>query len=202
MACWIAYLLVSTVTTVLLVPIEARNKSQPSCGPNGLCTFDEVLAKMGDCFSENWQPDAPASRKSRPITTLDGLELRLTRQMESLSIRVLRGVRRIEDKLKELDAVDSMNKYERYQAAAKQESLQNTQPACPPTQIVEERRPLCPSLFEGIDEWDRCYLFSNFNTTWQHAWDYCLALGSNLVTIETNKEHFLVNLMVKQRNSK
>ena len=48
---------------------------------------------------------------------------------------------------------------------------------------------LCPPGFETLDNWGKCYLFSTFNTTWYEARDFCNALDSEVVGMETIQEH-------------
>ncbi|XP_064619707.1 C-type lectin domain family 4 member D-like [Lineus longissimus] len=202
------YKFVLTVTIICAVAMttESRNITMRACGPRGKCTYDEIMMKVSKCFANHLTIDEEVHGK-KPLTTLDALEARLTRQMEALSIRTLRGVRRIETKMQELTKTGMDRRLVRLDA----EAQGGSQGGLNDQRIISERSILCnergesnkcPTLFTGIDGWETCYLFSNFNATWQQARDYCAALGANLVVMETNKEHYLVNLLIKQKMTK
>nr|AGI60160.1 C-type lectin [Meretrix meretrix] len=55
-----------------------------------------------------------------------------------------------------------------------------------------KNRGQCQQGFVTYDNWNSCYMFSTFNTTWYDARDYCVAMGGDLVSLGSLQEHFLV----------
>ena len=106
------------------------------------------------------------------------LERRLTRSMEDLATRVLRGVRKIEQHI--------IGNHEKRDLRVSARTY----------------RSLCPKGFTTIYNGDSCYLMSNFNATWSEAKDYCTALNSDLIALGSIREHNLISFLIKNSQGK
>ncbi|XP_052247288.1 lectin BRA-2-like [Dreissena polymorpha] len=96
------------------------------------------------------------------------LEYKLTKDMKQLGKRVLRGARKLETMIKKQQTTDTRSG-------------------------VKD----CPQGFIVVDNWLSCYMISTFNTSMYEAREICLALGSDLVSLETSQEHHLLSYLVR-----
>ena len=110
---------------------------------------------------------------------LTELEEKLTRMMEGLSVRSLRHFRKIKTDMGAImSSVRSMSKQDG-------------------GRLREGATSRCPADFISTGTWESCYMFSNFNTSWDDARAFCGALGANLVAIETEKEAFVLDGLIQ-----
>ena len=112
------------------------------------------------------------------IKKLDALENKLIKMMEGLSIRSLRHIRQIKADLREMTA--SMNLLKMKSRGGKK----NGHMTCPPD-------------FIGVSTWPSCYRFSTFNASWHESREYCSAFGANLVALDTMKEAYILDFLIK-----
>lgn len=148
------------------------------------CEYKLTLLPSNKCHDSSFQ----RSRLKRS-TTLNGqeaislasktdslskdfkrLEKKLVKEMRHLSTRVLRGTRKLETIAE--DKLDNLGKKKRK----------------------------CPEGFVSQDDWESCYLFSKFNTSWYTARDFCTALDSDLAALGSMKEHFLLSFLIKNNH--
>ncbi|CAC5420299.1 unnamed protein product [Mytilus coruscus] len=118
--------------------------------------------------------DLEVSRLKRKIGRL---EKKLSESMDDLSKEVTKGFRRMEEKIRDIGTPSHSKREVRY---------------------LSSQTP-CPQDFQLIDvgKLQSCYLLSNFNTTWYEANEYCTALGSDLVALESIQEHYVLTYIVK-----
>ena len=55
----------------------------------------------------------------------------------------------------------------------------------------------CPDEFVGVGRWRNCYRFSNFEASWHEAREYCSAFGANLVSLDSMKEAYIIDYLIK-----
>jgi len=60
----------------------------------------------------------------------------------------------------------------------------------------------CPAEFVGVGTWRSCYRFSMFEASWHEAKEYCSAFGANLLTLETMKEAYIIDYLIKSNTGK
>lgn len=113
---------------------------------------------------------------------LDELERKLTKLMEGLSVRSLRHIRHIRNDLRQLSTSMSL---------LKQQAITTN------SQGKKKRGLTCPPEFVGVGTWSSCYRFSNFNTTWHEAREYCNAFGADLVALDSLKESYILDYLIK-----
>ena len=163
-----------------------------------LCASNECIIKHDDCsyklilkesickakntYGDMLKDAAPLTANSvkqedLPIKKLDHLEKKLTKLMDNLSVRSLRHMRKIRSEMKHMATAIQMMKTSRKRRS--KNSL-----ACPPD-------------FHGFGTWTSCYKFSTFPSIWREAREYCSALGANLVTLETSKEQYVIDYLIK-----
>ncbi len=171
--------------------------NQCSIFHNG-CTYDLVLTNA-QCMNDKVDildrlyRDMPAPMESNvidnmvdevdivPASRMDRLERKLTKMMEGLSIRSLRHIRQIKADLRGMtDTINSLRK------------------GGPKNEAPME----CPPEFISIGTWPSCYRFSTFNATWHQAREYCSAVGANLVTMDTLKEAYILDYLIKSHPGK
>ncbi|WAQ97784.1 CLC4G-like protein [Mya arenaria] len=100
------------------------------------------------------------------------LEHKLSKEMKQLSKRVLRGARKLESLVNEFVDTGKKGSW--------------------------SRSGQCPEGFVTHDDkWLSCYMMSSFNATWYEAREICTALDSDLVSLNSVKEHFLVSFFIK-----
>ena len=116
-----------------------------------------------------------------PIKKLDQLERKLVKMMEGLSVRSLRHIRQIKADLRQMTGTIDLL---RMKTGQKGEPLE------------------CPPKFIGIGTWPSCYRFSSFNATWHEAREYCAAFGANLVAMDTLKEAYILDYLIKSNPGK
>jgi hypothetical protein len=132
--------------------------------PSNNCRNNTVVRSRPKRSEENGQEISDIADKLETLQSeFSKMQHKLVKEMNHLSKRVLRGARRVE-----LLAEDAMPKGQ------------------------GKKKSKCPQGFESFDDWNDCYLFSTFNTTWYDARDYCQAMNSDLVGLQTRKEQFLV----------
>jgi hypothetical protein len=111
------------------------------------------------------------------IEKLSQLENRLIKMMEGLSVRSLRHIRQIKSDLRDMSS--SMNLLKMRSRNGKKGQLE------------------CPPKFVGVGTWTSCYRFSTFNATWHQAREYCSAFGANLAALETMKEAYILDYLIR-----
>lgn len=99
----------------------------------------------------------------------------LDKNMNALSVRLLRGMRRLEQNIKQIMAQKGLN-------------------------TIMPQATKCKQGFISIDNWPSCYLLSNFQTTWFEAKDFCSAQDADMIAMGTVKEHYITSFLI--RNSK
>ncbi len=120
----------------------------------------------------------------KEIDKLEDLEKKLSKMMEGLSIRSLRHIRQIRNDLRQMSSsIDLLKQQSR-------------------TKGKNKRGLACPPEFIGVGTWGSCYRFSNFNTTWHEAREYCNAFGADLVALDTLKESYILDYLIKSNPSK
>ena len=55
----------------------------------------------------------------------------------------------------------------------------------------------CPDEFVTVGRWRNCYRFSNFDASWHEAREYCSAFGANLVSLDSMKEAYIIDYLIK-----
>lgn len=159
---------------------------------NGNCTYKFTLLDKPKClhgYSSNPLLKDHVLSKRSTDTQLNGgenlqeidrlrkkmgkLEKKLSHSMDNLSSRVLRGVRRMEEKVNNL-----LNSHHK-------------------RNVITNGNEYCPKGFQKVDNWPYCYLMSKFNSSWYEARDFCSALESDLVALGTVKEHYLLTFLIK-----
>jgi hypothetical protein len=120
--------------------------------------------------------DATKEDLTTQLKKMEELEKKLVKMMEGLSIRSLRHIRQIKTNLKKMtNSIDNL-KVGKPGRAGKIE---------------------CPNEFIGVGTWQSCYRFSTFNATWHEAREYCSAFGAELVSLDTMKEAYIVDYLIK-----
>ena len=155
------------------------------------CNYTVSLSPSNSCHGDNMNRRHRRSTNSKieispelaPVVTIISkrikkIQNKLTRDMEALSTRVLRGVRKIETLMSE----DS-------EKQATKRGVSNSVGSCPPG-------------FVTLDRWPYCYMFSKFNTTWYEARDFCAAFNSDMVALGSLKEHYIVAFLIKNNIGK
>lgn len=120
------------------------------------------------------------------VKKLEALEQKLLKMMEDLSKRSLRHVREIRSDLRQM--TNSMNSLKDKTTR----SLVYNTGRSNPHQKIE-----CPSEFIGMGVWHSCYRFSNFDASWHDAREYCNAFGSNLLSLDSMKEAYIIDYLIK-----
>jgi hypothetical protein len=145
------------------------------------------------------------------VKKLETLELKLLKMVEELSVRSLRHIREIRSDLRQMAV--SVNSLKASTGGSRTmttrsggtlggslvggvgggKDMLNSQA------LVGGRGAgtRCPSEFLGVGTWRSCYRFSNFEATWHEAREYCSAFGANLVSIDTMKEAYIVDYLIK-----
>lgn len=98
------------------------------------------------------------------------LENQMTKGMKHMSKRVMRGARKLEI---------LVNNFLGTGPGAKSKSTR------------------CPEGYVTFDKWLSCYKFSTFNASWYEARDFCTGMDSDLVSIDSLKEQFLVSFFIR-----
>jgi len=122
---------------------------------------------------------------------LEDLETKLVKMMEGLSVRSLRHIRQIRNDLRHMtSSMDSLKK--QTQNTVSQESPNDER-----VSSKSKRELSCPSEFVTVGTWKSCYRFSTFNTTWHEAREYCSAFGADLASLDTLKESYIIDYLIK-----
>jgi len=117
------------------------------------------------------------------IKKLDELEKKLTKMMEGLSVRSLRHIRQIRNDLRQMTSTMNLIKQQGGQSRGGK----------------SKRGLSCPAEFITVGTWQSCYRFSSFNTTWHEAREYCSAFGADLVSLDTLKESYILDYLIKSK---
>nr|QKW90612.1 C-type lectin [Sinonovacula constricta] len=168
--------------------IVATESDKCEISVNG-CDYQMVLLPSNSCLSSQ-EEDSRVKRsavtqviQTPPNTTvlvgyIKGLQAltekhqhKLTKEMRKLSKRVLRGVRKFETLLDNLEEK--------------------------PMKIGMGAQEPCPPGFVHLKGWPFCYLFSRFNASWYEARDFCNAFDSDMVSLGSLKEHYVVTFLIK-----
>jgi len=126
-----------------------------------------------------------------PIKKLEMLEAKLVKMMEQLSIRSLRHIRQIRADLRQMTQSVSAIKTRSMQKGSGVDDGRSDVVTRPSGQ----RR--CPDEFVGVGRWRTCYRFSNFEASWHEAREYCSAFGANLVSLDSMKETYIIDYLIK-----
>ena len=140
------------------------------------------------------------------LKKLETLEQKLVKMMEDLSVRSLRHVREIRSDLRQM--TQSMNQLQTSQqrgsaggsngiGRAGLKSLDHPGRPGSPSSVGFQRQ--CPPEFVGMGSWRSCYRFSNFEASWHDAREYCSAFDANLVSLESMKEAYIVDYLIKSK---
>ena len=110
------------------------------------------------------------------------LEKKLTNLMEGLSVRSLRHFRKIKSEIAQVkDTVDELK-----ENGKKTKGNRN-----------ERSAKDCPPEYVTTGTWTSCYSFSKFEANWREAREYCSASGANLVSLESVKEAYILDYLIK-----
>lgn len=191
-----------TLFLVLIASVTYGKKSSKSLqGANqctlyqGGCKYQLVLAGSS-CHMSSDDPNVTSNdviitdaqlvdsqkKTEEQIKKLDALESRLIKMMEGLSIRSLRHIRQIKSDLREM--TNTMNLLKLKTRGGKKGQLE------------------CPPEFVGVGTWTSCYRFATFNASWHQAREYCSAFGANLVALETLKEAYILDYLIRSNPGK
>lgn len=114
------------------------------------------------------------------------------KMMEQLSIRSLRHIRQIRADLRQMtQSVTALG--------VKAGKGVDVAAAGGPGVISRPTGPhaRCPHEFVGVGRWRTCYRFSNFEASWHEAREYCSAFGANLVSLDSMKEAYIIDYLIK-----
>lgn len=117
---------------------------------------------------------------------LDELEKRLIKMMEGLSVRSLRHIRQIRNDLHQMSTSLSLLKAGGLKRMKGRRSVAMD----------------CPPEFVRVGMWNSCYRFSSFAETWHNAREYCSAFGADLVALDTIKESYILDYLIKSNRGK
>ena len=123
------------------------------------------------------------------IKKLDDLEKRLIKMMEGLSIRSLRHIRQIRNDLHQMSTSMSLLKA----GGLKMRGMGRRSAAATMD---------CPAEFIRVGMWNSCYRFSSFAESWYNAREYCSAFGADLVALDTIKESYILDYLIKSNPGK
>lgn len=146
-------------------------------------------SKVSNFESNKIDPKSEASFSDNEIKKLDHLEKKLTKMLEGLSIRSLRHIRGIRKELSQM--ANSISLLQHSNPSKNGRSVYSPQGGLGRMQYV------CPPEFIRVGTWPSCYRFSSFNATWSEAREYCAAFGANLVALDTMKESYIMDYIIK-----
>ena len=127
------------------------------------------------------------------LKKIENLEQTLIRMMEGLSTRSLRHIRQIKTDLRQMS--QSMNQLKAKTAAAAAAVSSGTGGGSGRAKLNEATQ--CPPEFVGGGTWPSCYRLALFNASWHEARDYCTAFGANLLSLDTIKEAYIIDYVIK-----
>jgi len=148
-----------------------------------------------------------------PVKKLETLESKLLKMVEELSVRSLRHIREIRSDLRQMAV--SVNSLKTSAGGSRMATTRSGgalsgghtggsatgdmvgSQATAGGRLVSGIGMQCPSEFVGLGTWRSCYRFSNFEASWHEAREYCSAFGANLVSIDTMKEAYIVDYLIK-----
>jgi len=137
---------------------------------------------------------------SAAVKRMENLEQSLIRMMDGLSTRSLRHIRQIKTDLHQMGRTieelrtTSEEAMERRDAAGEGGGSRGKKKS---NKVLQ-----CPAEFIGGGTWPACYRLAPFNASWHEAKDYCTAIGANLVSLETIKEAYIVDYLIKSNTGK
>lgn len=194
-----------------------HNNDQPIDGSTLLsstsaATADDIesSSKAGSQLPGSGQQDNVLD----PVKKLENLESKLLKMVEELSVRSLRHIREIRTDLRQMAvSVNSLkspsggggrmtmtrsggNAGGGHAGGGAASDMVGSQ-ATAGGRIGGGIGMQCPSEFVGVGTWRSCYRFSNFEASWHEAREYCSAFGANLVSIDTMKEAYIVDYLIK-----
>ena len=137
---------------------------------NGLSAMADMMQR-----DEATRPENLSSAPYVSMKQLKDVEKRLLNVVEELSVRTLRHMRHIRNNLRTMNYMIGAEGAGRGGAGA------------------------CPAEFLGIGSWPACYRFSAFSATWQEAKEYCNAFGADLVAVDSIKESYIVDYLIKSK---
>ena len=136
---------------------------------------------------------------SAPLSRLESLESRLVKMVEQLSVRSLRHMRQIRADVRHMtQSMTAINARSlRGDGAAGDAAAAGPRVAA--AAVGRRGHTRCPHGFVGVGRWRTCYRFSNFDAPWREAREYCSAFGANLVSLDSMKEAYIINYLIKSR---
>ena len=105
--------------------------------------------------------------------------------MEGLSVRSLRHIRQIRNDLHQMSTSMSLLKAGGLKGKGRRSAKID-----------------CPSEFIRVGMWNSCYRFSTFAESWHNAREYCSAFGADLVALDTIKESYILDYLIKSNRGK
>lgn len=130
------------------------------------------------------------------LQKLDNLETKLVKMMEELSIRSLRHIREIRADLRQMtQSVNALQGRTTRNGGGAAGGLGGGGGGSAGGRSLAPNQ--CPSEFVGVGTWRSCYRFSNFEANWHDAREYCSALGANLVSLDSIKEAYIIDYLIK-----
>jgi len=133
-----------------------------------------------------------------PMQKLEMLEEKLVKMMEQLSIRSLRHIRRIRADLRQMTQSMSAIKARSMQPGGALDAVAVAAGGGHEGIVVRSNgHTRCPGEFVGVGRWRTCYRFSNFDASWHEAREYCSAFGANLVSLDSMKEAYIIDYLIK-----
>lgn len=194
-----------TLLTIIVTYSQLNDANNVCYVEESGCKFRVTVLPMSSCPA-NHLNDQPQTREnsvatlggddaSVPLNRLESLETRLVKMMEQLSVRSLRHIRQIRSDVRQM--TQSVT-------AIKARSLRGGGGGVdgvgdPGTGVATRPRghTRCPHEFVGVGRWRTCYRFSNFDASWHEAREYCSAFGANLVSLDSMKEAYIINYLIK-----
>ena len=147
-----------------------------------------------------------------PVKKLENLESKLIKMVEELSVRSLRHIREIRSDLRQMTV--SVNSLKSPSGSVRAVSTRGGATGGSVGEMLTGHQVAhvgrsgggvgtrCPLEFVGVGTWRSCYRFSNFEASWHEAREYCSAFGANLVSIDTMKEAYIVDYLIKSNPGK
>jgi len=129
-----------------------------------------------------------------PLKKLELLETKLVKMMEQLSIRSLRHIRQIRSDLRQM--TQSVTAF-RARSMQKGGGVDVAGGGGSGVVVRPSGHTRCPNEFVSVGRWRACYRFSNFDASWHEAREYCSAFGANLVSLDSMKEAYIIDYLIK-----
>lgn len=122
------------------------------------------------------------THKREQIAYFTALEQKIMRNVNMLSVRVLKAIRAMEATIKD---------FEKSKLTIQNSTVNDTSVTL-----------TCLDDFQSVGNGSSCYLLSRFEATWDEAKAYCFAYDSNLVAVESRKEYYAVSFLIKNNQGK